>query len=72
VGHDIYQEYIWFVVSFSIFVFQAAIILYPGWREDDAAFFLIRLKKYILKKTIFMSKILDEVLPGWIPGPTIV
>ena len=28
----------------SVFVFQAAIILYPGWREDDAAFFLIRLK----------------------------
>ena len=28
----------------SVFVFQAAIILYPGWREDDAAFFLNRLK----------------------------
>ena len=28
----------------SVFVFQAAIILYPGWREDDAAVFLIRLK----------------------------
>jgi len=28
----------------SVFVFQAVIILYPGWREDDAAFFLIRLK----------------------------
>ena len=28
----------------SVFVFQAAIILYPGWREDDAALFLIRLK----------------------------
>ena len=28
----------------SVFVFQAAIILYPGWREDDAVVFLIRLK----------------------------
>ena len=28
----------------SVFVFQTAIILYPGWREDDAALFLIRLK----------------------------
>ena len=28
----------------SVFVFQAAIILYPGWREDDVALFLIRLK----------------------------
>ena len=24
---------------FSIFLFQSAIILYPGWRVDDAAFF---------------------------------
>jgi len=28
----------------SVFVFQAAIILYPGWLVDDTAFFLIRLK----------------------------
>jgi hypothetical protein len=28
----------------SVFVFQTAIILYPGWREDDVALFLIRLK----------------------------
>ena len=28
----------------SVIVFQAAIILYPGWREDDDDFFLIRLK----------------------------
>ena len=28
----------------SVFVFQATIILYPGWLVDDTAFFLIRLK----------------------------
>jgi|GEM_PF-2896311 len=33
---------LWFI--FSVFLFQAAIILYPGWRVDDAAFFLFRLK----------------------------
>jgi hypothetical protein len=36
----------------SVFVFQAAIILYPGWREDDAAFFLIRLKSYLFENAL--------------------
>jgi hypothetical protein len=36
----------------SVFVFQAAIILYPGWREDDAAFFLIRLKNNLFGDAI--------------------
>ncbi len=33
-----------FSLIFSILLFQSAIILYPGWLVDDAAFFLIRLK----------------------------
>jgi hypothetical protein len=34
---------LWFV--FSVFLFQATILLYPGWLVDDAALFLIRLKE---------------------------
>ena len=37
----------------SVFVFQAAIILYPGWREDDAAFFLNRLKNNLFGNAIY-------------------
>ena len=41
----------------SVFVFQAAIILYPGWREDDAAFFLIR-----LKSNLFLQKPMEPFI----------
>ena len=37
----------------SVFVFQTAIILYPGWREDDVALFLIRLKYNLFGNAIY-------------------
>ena len=37
---------------FSILLFQSAIILYPGWLVDDAAFFLIRLKYHLFGNAI--------------------
>ena len=40
----------WFI--FSIFLFQSAMILYPGWRVDDAAFFLFRLKNNLFGNAI--------------------
>jgi len=41
---------LWFI--FSIFVLQFAIILYPGWRGDDAALFLTRLKNGLFGNAI--------------------
>jgi hypothetical protein len=41
-----------FWIIFSIFLFQSAIILYPGWRVDDAAFFLFRLKNNLFGNAI--------------------
>ena len=41
---------LWFI--FSIFALQFAIILYPGWRVDDAAFFLTRLKNSLFGNAI--------------------
>jgi len=41
---------LWFV--FSVFLFQATIILYPGWLVDDAALFLIRLKENLFGHAI--------------------
>ncbi len=40
-----------FILSF--FVFQAAIILFPGWREDDAVFFLNQLKNNLFGNAIY-------------------
>ena len=34
----------------SVFVFQAAIILYPGWLVDDTAFFSNKVKKQSIWK----------------------
>jgi len=41
---------LWFI--YTIIVFQVTIILFPGWREDDVAFFLIRLKHYLFGNAI--------------------
>ena len=41
---------LWFI--FSVFLFQAVIILYPGWLVDDAAFFLFRLKNNLFGDAI--------------------
>ena len=46
------KKYILFFIL-SVFVFQAAIILYPGWREDDAAHFLFRLKNDLFGNAIY-------------------
>ena len=40
-----------FILSF--FVIQAAIILFPGWREDDASFFLNQLKNNLFGNAIY-------------------
>ena len=41
-----------FWIIFSILLFQSAIILYPGWRVDDTAFFLFRLKNNLFGNVI--------------------
>ena len=46
------KKYILFFIL-SFFVLQAAIILFPGWREDDAAFFLNQLKNNLFGNAIY-------------------
>ena len=45
------KYYLLFILSF--FVLQAVIILFPGWREDDAAFFLNQLKNNLFGNAIY-------------------